>query len=252
MQRYWTFDNRYGAETRVVVRKIDDVNYSLLVMVKKPKGVYKINQRIIGGAELMQLRKLLSKKKNLKTKSFEKGGSVYPDLRNVKPQVIFDSTAEPTLLDNFSNNVEVVPNLKLVKTDSVSIPKIKINSSQDAHDAFRELFESDQMNIREYMYVLYLNNANKVIGYQQLSKGGKTATIMDNQLILTTALNSLASGLIIAHNHPSGDPKPSNSDRSITKELSEALPKIKVLLLDHLILSPDENVYLSFRDEGYM
>lgn len=258
MQRYWKFTNRFGGETRVVVRKLDDISYALLVMVKMPNKIHKINERIIDGSELMQLRKMLSKKPNLKTKSFEIGGVVYPDLRNEKPNVIYEQTELfDSQLDQDEKSrtvLELIPSLKITKTDPTSIPKdiIKIRSSNDAHDAFRTLFPSDQMNIREYMYVLYLNNANNIIGYQQLSKGGKTATILDNQLVLTTALNSLATAIIIAHNHPSGDPKPSNSDRMVTKELKEALPKIKVNLLDHLILTPDENRFLSFADEGLM
>ncbi len=96
----------------------------------------------------------------------------------------------------------------------------KITSSQSAHLIFRELFNPNTINFQEECIVLYLNNYNKVLGAQKLSKGGLTATVVDARIIFATALKSLATGIILAHNHPSGNLSPSNSDKELTRKLS--------------------------------
>lgn len=85
----------------------------------------------------------------------------------------------------------------------------KINSSQDAFDILVELFPEETICLQEQFVVLYVNRANRVLGSYQLSKGGITGTVADVRLILSVALKTLASGLILAHNHPSGNLKPS-------------------------------------------
>ena len=96
----------------------------------------------------------------------------------------------------------------------------KITSSQSAHLIFRELFNPNTINFQEECIVLYLNNYNKVLGAQKLSKGGLTATVVDARIIFATALKSLATGIILAHNHPSGNLSPSNSDKELNRKLS--------------------------------
>lgn len=95
--------------------------------------------------------------------------------------------------------------------------------------------------------VLYLNRANKVIGSYELSKGGITATIADIRIILSVALKTLATGLILAHNHPSGNLKPSEADVCLTNKIKEAAKLMDIQVLDHLILV--EGGYFSFSDE---
>jgi DNA repair protein RadC len=80
-----------------------------------------------------------------------------------------------------------------------------ITNSQDAFEILNMLFSPDAISLQEQFVVLYLNRANKVIGSYQLSKGGITGTIADVTLILSVALKTLATGLILAHNHPSGN-----------------------------------------------
>lgn len=102
----------------------------------------------------------------------------------------------------------------------------------------------------EEFWILYLNNSNKVIQMYQLSKGGITGTLVDVRLVLRKALEIGAVALIIAHNHPSGTLKPSQSDKNITQKLKTAASSLDIKLLDHLIIT--EKAYLSFADEGLL
>jgi DNA repair protein RadC len=89
------------------------------------------------------------------------------------------------------------------------------------------------------------------LGAQKLSKGGINSTIVDIRIILATALKSLSTGIILAHNHPSGKLVPSEADKKITKQLSEASNFMDIKLIDHLIIGPEEGYY-SFVDEGML
>jgi DNA repair protein RadC len=126
-----------------------------------------------------------------------------------------------------------------------------ITNSASAFHMFKQLFNPNTISYQEECVVLYLNNASRIIGAQKLSKGGINATVVDIRIILATALKSLSTAIIIAHNHPSGKLEPSEGDKSITKKLSDACKLMELTLLDHLIISPDSG-YLSFADDGLM
>ena len=98
---------------------------------------------------------------------------------------------------------------------------------------------------------MYLNNANEIIGIHKLSKGGITATIIDIRILLATALKCLATGIIVSHNHPSGNLLPSKLDKELTDKLKAGCKLLEITLLDHIILAPD-NAYYSFIDEGLL
>lgn len=102
----------------------------------------------------------------------------------------------------------------------------------------------------EEFWVVYLNNSNKVLEKQQLSKGGITGTLVDVRLVLKTALELNAVGLILAHNHPSGTLRPSQSDKQLTQKLKKAAASIDVKILDHIIVT--EKAYFSFADDGLL
>ena len=125
-----------------------------------------------------------------------------------------------------------------------------INSSQDAFDILVELFPEETICLQEQFVVLYLNRANKVIGSYQLSKGGLKGTVADVRLILSVALKTLASGLILAHNHPSGNLKPSEADIGLTKKIKQSAKLMDIELLDHIIISSEG--YYSFIDDGVL
>ncbi|MBU2939357.1 DNA repair protein RadC [Lacinutrix sp. C3R15] len=102
----------------------------------------------------------------------------------------------------------------------------------------------------EEFWIVYLNNSNKVIQKNQLSKGGITGTLVDVRLALKTALEVGATGIILAHNHPSGTLKPSEADKQITQKLKTAAQSLDIKVLDHLIIT--EKAYFSFADESLL
>ncbi|WGK63596.1 RadC family protein [Croceiramulus getboli] len=102
----------------------------------------------------------------------------------------------------------------------------------------------------EEFRILYLNNANRILKHTQLSKGGMTGTLVDVRLVLKEALALGATGIILAHNHPSGTLQPSESDKSLTQKLHLAAGSLDIKVLDHLIVG--EKAYFSFADEGLL
>lgn len=100
----------------------------------------------------------------------------------------------------------------------------------------------------EEFWILYLNNSNKVIQKNQLSKGGITGTLVDVRLVMKMAIEVGAVGLILAHNHPSGSLKPSEADKQITQKLKSAADSLDIKVIDHLIIT--EKAYFSFADES--
>jgi DNA repair protein RadC len=128
------------------------------------------------------------------------------------------------------------------------VPRKKISSSIDAFDLFREIYNPKTICFRESAYVLYLDRANHVLGFFHLSIGSTAGTIFDLKHILAIALKTNSSGIIVSHNHPSGNLKPSQSDLSITNKLREACKIMEIQLLDHLIMTSES--YYSMADEG--
>lgn len=123
--------------------------------------------------------------------------------------------------------------------------KFVIQSSNDAYQIART-FLTDLSH--EEFYVIMLNRANHFIGKQQISKGGITGTVADSRLIFKSAIESMATGIILCHNHPSGNLKPSNEDVRLTKRLIESGKLLEIPVLDHLIITDDG--YYSFSDDG--
>lgn len=126
--------------------------------------------------------------------------------------------------------------------------KRKLTCSKDAVDLFREIWLPETIELRESMYVLLVNRSNYVLGWFILSLGGVSGTVSDPKLIFSTALKCVASSLIIAHNHPSGNTKPSASDIQLTKNLVEGGRLLEISVLDHIILTAES--FYSFADEG--
>ena len=121
----------------------------------------------------------------------------------------------------------------------------KITSSKIAFEIMRPIIGELP---HEEFWVLFLNNSNKVISKIQLSKGGISGTIVDARLIFRLALENRATGLILCHNHPSGNLQPSEADKEITRRIKAAGEILDVKILDHLIIT--ETKYYSFVDEG--
>lgn len=125
--------------------------------------------------------------------------------------------------------------------------KLSIRNSKDCFDLLRPHYED---LLHEEFHIILLNRANKVIGLKQISKGGISGTVADGKVIFKKALELQASAIILSHNHPSGQLKPSQADLQLTKKINEFGKMIDIQILDHLILT--DNNYLSFADEGLM
>ncbi|MBK5209272.1 MAG: DNA repair protein RadC [Flavobacteriaceae bacterium] len=102
----------------------------------------------------------------------------------------------------------------------------------------------------EEFWIVYLNNSNKVLHKEQLSKGGLTGTLVDVRLVFKKAIELFSTAIILCHNHPSGKLQPSQADKSITNKLKLAGETLDIKVLDHLIIT--ENAYFSFADENIM
>jgi DNA repair protein RadC len=125
--------------------------------------------------------------------------------------------------------------------------KPKISSSRVAY----ELLKAHLQDIpHEEFWVLLINRANRVVKKQQISQGGIAGTVADPKLIFKIALEELASGIILAHNHPSGNLTVSKADMELTKKLKEAGKFLEIQVLDHLIIAGTK--YFSFADEGIL
>ena len=132
------------------------------------------------------------------------------------------------------------------KIQSLDRPKIK--TSDDAYLQCLFFLGINNLNIKEEAVVLFLNRGNRVLGGYKVSSGGITGTVVDIRLILAIALKCLASGIILAHTHPSGELNPSRADKDLTQKLKEASKLMDISLLDHLIITSE--AYYSFADEG--
>jgi DNA repair protein RadC len=131
-----------------------------------------------------------------------------------------------------------------------AIQRPQINCADDAYQQFLQILDDSQLSIREEAEVLFISRSNRVIGGYKLSSGGISGTVVDTRLILGIALKCLASSIIIAHTHPSGETTPSNADRLLTTKLKEAAGLMEIKLMDHLVIS--STGYLSFADDGLL
>jgi DNA repair protein RadC len=124
----------------------------------------------------------------------------------------------------------------------------KINSSRDAHNVLQETWDETKIDLVEQFKVMLTNRANKVLGIFEVSTGGISGTVADPKLIFAAAIKAAASGIILSHNHPSGNLQPSQADIDLTRKIKEAGRFLEIQLLDHIIITSEG--YYSFADEG--
>lgn len=128
-----------------------------------------------------------------------------------------------------------------------ALEQIKITSSNSVFELLQPKLGELQ---HEEFWILYLNNANKIIEEFPISKGGITGTLVDVRITLRKALELGAVSIILAHNHPSGNLNPSEADKQLTAKLKAAAAGLDIKVLDHLIVT--EKSYFSFADEGLL
>jgi len=126
----------------------------------------------------------------------------------------------------------------------------KLNSSREVFQVFSETWDSGKIELLEQFKVLLLNRGNRVIGLFEVSSGGISGAIADPKLVFGTALKACASAIVLAHNHPSGNLRPSQADIDLTKKMKAGGRLLDIDVLDHLIITTEG--YYSFGDEGMM
>lgn len=127
--------------------------------------------------------------------------------------------------------------------------RIQVRDSQSAYQVLLSNWSDDIAFVEEFN-ILLLDNASKVLGITRISKGGISSTVVDGRLVFSAALLARASSIILSHNHPSFNMKPSKQDIQLTKKLASAGKLIDIQVFDHLIISPHN--YFSFADEGLL
>lgn len=125
-----------------------------------------------------------------------------------------------------------------------------VSSSSEAYSVIMDSWQSESLELFERFRVLLMNTGNRVMGVYEASSGGISGTVVDIRLLMVTALKATATGIIVFHNHPSGNLKPSTEDRKLTHRIHEAANYLDIKLHDHLIVGREG--YLSFRDEGLL
>lgn len=141
--------------------------------------------------------------------------------------------------------VELIYRNKVNRSD-----RRKITSSESSFDAFLLVWNMNKIELVEQFMILLLDRSNNCLGISNVSTGGLSSCLVDPKIIFATALKAKASGMVLAHNHPSGNLTPSNADIEFTKKIKQGGQLLDISIFDHLIISPKH--YYSFGDEGMM
>ena len=128
--------------------------------------------------------------------------------------------------------------------------KIKVINCRDTFELILSNWNLEIIEFQEECKIILINRANLVLGIYELSKGGISGTVVDIRIILSVALKCNASGIILVHNHPSGNLQPSESDRKITRKLKDACNLFEISLIDHFIISRTN--FFSFTQDGFI
>jgi len=152
--------------------------------------------------------------------------------------------ANNTTIDNL-----IAAEIQLVYKSTVKpSERPTVNSSRKAYSVLMATWDEGRIEFIEQFKILLVNNAKKVLGVFEVSVGGTDFVPVDQKLIFTAALKANATGVILAHNHPSGTLKPSTADTTLTNRLIKAGELLGIRILDHIIVTTEG--YYSFTDEG--
>ena len=143
------------------------------------------------------------------------------------------------------NEIEIVYKNKIPYQD-----RIQITKSSTAYEILRQCWDENRIELLEQFKILLLDRRHTCLGVSEIATGGITGCVVDPRIVFATALKTKASGLILAHNHPSGNLKPSEADISLTRRLLQGGKLLDISVLDHLIITPHK--YCSLADDGLM
>lgn len=155
-------------------------------------------------------------------------------------------------MESVCNNEKLnrIAEVQLVYRNHIPIKeRTKITSSWNAYQRLLQNWDTLRIEYQEQFKILLLNRSNHVLGIYEISTGGVSGTVVDPKLVFTAALKANAVAIILAHNHPSGNLKPSLADERITRKLKEGASLLEIEILDHMIISSDG---YSFNDQGLL
>lgn len=174
---------------------------------------------------------------------------------NVPPQSFYAMATYPKTQKRFRQHAQVslfnadVAEIQLTYSHKVKAShRPQIHASSDAERILRNAWPEGTMDYVEAFYILLLDRSNKVLGVVPISQGGVSGTVADPKVIFSAALLSNSSAIILAHNHPSGNLKPSEADIRLTRKMKESGQFLDLPVLDHIILTQES--FYSFADEG--
>lgn len=154
-------------------------------------------------------------------------------------------------MEHSSKNLLLVSEIELVYKPKIKpSERLKLCSSKEVYKTLLDSWEDDNIELYEQFKFILLNKHNKVLGIVPISRGGISGTIVDLRLIFATACKANATGIILAHNHPSGNLQPSQQDIQLTKKIVAAGEILDIKVMDHLIITKEG--FRSFSDEGWM
>lgn len=167
---------------------------------------------------------------------------------SIQPQMVFDKSSYSDL----ETKIDELDAEFKIREIEVTFNKEayffgQVTSSEDVYNFLRDQILKG-IEIQEHFIALYLNQANKIIGYYHHSTGTINATMVDVEIVGAVALKTLAKSVIISHNHPSGNLQPSEADRQLTRRIKEALKLFDVMLIDHIIVT--KSGYYSFAERS--
>ena len=159
---------------------------------------------------------------------------------------------------------KIMVNARISEVDSLKVSEVEVvyktqvkpsqrpvvSQSKEVYELLKRNWDDTKIELVEQFKILLLNRANKVLGICELSSGGISGTVADPKVIFIAALKAAASNIILAHNHPSGNLKPSRADIELTKRIKEAGQLLEITVLDHIIMSSES--FYSLADEGMM
>ena len=164
------------------------------------------------------------------------------------------NTNEPTKSQSKRSNTGLKRQFEEVqliyKNRMLAKDRPRINSPAMAYDVLKEIWNMDQIELLEEFMILLLDRRMKVMSFASISKGGYAGTVVDPKIIFAIALKRRTSGIILAHNHPSGNTSPSREDLTLTKRIKEAGKVLDITVIDHLIITKDS--YRSLQEENYL
>lgn len=134
---------------------------------------------------------------------------------------------------------------------SLAAEPVKVGDPKQIYDfLMSEVYDKESMDIRECFYAVFVDSAMNTKGYIKVSEGGVDCCPADAKIIFSAALKCLARAIVLTHNHPSGNLKPSEIDRQLTNKLRDGAKLLDMVVVDHIIV--DNNRYYSFREHGEM